>query len=71
MVGFVLEAYNRCPKDCVVIAAGACAISQGIYYKSYNDLKNAADILPVDIFITGCPPSPEDLLKGLKKCAKI
>ena len=51
------------PKD--VIAVGGCAISGGPFKKSYHVLNGVDKILPVDVYIPGCPPRPEALLYGM------
>ncbi|OPY52562.1 MAG: F(420)H(2) dehydrogenase subunit B [Methanosaeta sp. PtaU1.Bin060] len=48
-----------------VIAIGECAISGGPFYDSYNIIQNTADYFPIDVFIPGCPPRPEQFLEGL------
>lgn len=48
-----------------VIASGACAIGSGIFADSYACVGKVADVIPVDLIIDGCPPSPTQLLKGL------
>ena len=48
-----------------VVAVGDCAINGGCFSGSYATLNGVADVLPVDLHIKGCPPSPRELLQGL------
>jgi Ni,Fe-hydrogenase III small subunit/NAD-dependent dihydropyrimidine dehydrogenase PreA subunit len=59
------ETYNSVPAPKIVIAVGACAISGGPYFDSELVHGGAAAVVPVDLFIPGCPPHPLTVLDGM------
>ena len=60
-----VRTYEAMPEPRLVIAVGACAISGGIFAGSYAGRDGIGEVLPVDVFIPGCPPRPEALIQGL------
>jgi Ni,Fe-hydrogenase III small subunit len=61
----LLRTYNATPDPKWVVAVGDCAIDGGIFNGSYAIVGGVDNVIPVDLHIRGCPPRPEQLLKGL------
>jgi Ni,Fe-hydrogenase III small subunit/formate hydrogenlyase subunit 6/NADH:ubiquinone oxidoreductase subunit I len=59
------KTYSATPAPKVVIAVGACGISGGIFGSNYATLGGVDAVVPVDVFIPGCPPRPQALLHGI------
>jgi Ni,Fe-hydrogenase III small subunit/formate hydrogenlyase subunit 6/NADH:ubiquinone oxidoreductase subunit I len=59
------ETYEATPEPRLVVAVGACAISGGIFGRSYASCGGVDAVVPVDVYIPGCPPRPEALLHGI------
>jgi Ni,Fe-hydrogenase III small subunit len=57
--------YDATPDPKLVVAAGDCACSGGIFGESYASLGRIANVIPVDVAIPGCPPTPTALLRGI------
>ncbi|MGI8725222.1 MAG: NADH-quinone oxidoreductase subunit B family protein [Methyloceanibacter sp.] len=57
--------YAATPDPKWVLAVGDCAVDGGLFAESYAVAGGVGNVVPVDLHIRGCPPSPEDLLKGL------
>jgi Ni,Fe-hydrogenase III small subunit len=65
-MGEALErTYRATPDPKWVVAVGDCAVDGGIFAGSYAVAGGVSNVVPVDLHIRGCPPSPNELLKGL------
>jgi Ni,Fe-hydrogenase III small subunit len=58
---------EQAPKPCLVVAVGECSLSRGMFIHSYNCPLPLDKIIPVDVYIPGCPPKPEAIIAGVVK----
>ena len=63
----IKKLYDDMPKPGFVLAFGACGSSRGLFKDSYNTGQPLDEIIPVDMYIPGCPPRPEAIIAGLVK----
>jgi len=61
----VLRIYEATPDPKLVIGVGSCAMGGGIWHNSYATLGGLGNLLPVAIYVPGCPPRPEAILYGV------
>jgi len=66
----IKKLYEMMPKPGFVVAWGTCGASRGMFKDSYNTAEPLDEILPVDLYIPGCPPKPEAAIDGLLKLVK-
>ena len=67
----VREIYDKMPEPKAVMALGVCACTGGIFADNYAVLSDIRSVLPVDVFVTGCPPAQTDFLRGIADLKKI
>lgn len=70
MVPEIKRLYEQMAEPRYVIAFGECATCGGPWFESYNIMKGIDQVLPVDVYVAGCPPRPENLFEALIKLQK-
>ena len=67
MIPAIVRLYNQMPEPKYVLAMGACASGGGPFKEGYNVVSGVDKYVPVDVYVPGCPPTPQALLHGLMK----
>ena len=67
MIPQIVRLYNQMPEPKYVLAMGACASGGGPFKEGYNVVSGVDKHVPVDVYIPGCPPTPQALIHGLIK----
>ncbi len=65
MANALVRTYDATPDPKLVVAVGECGCNGGIFGESYASLGRVANVLPVDVEVPGCPPTPTALLQGI------
>jgi membrane-bound hydrogenase subunit mbhJ len=63
----VRRVWEQTPDPKVVIGVGECAMSGGVFYESYNLVGPLNEVIPVDVWVPGCPARPEAIIQGVTK----
>ncbi len=71
MAGPLVRLWEQMPEPKWCVALGDCTCSGGRYKRSYSTIQGIDRILPVDVYIPGCPPRPEGLIYGMMKLQQI
>jgi len=61
----LLRVYSQIPDPKVVMCIGTCGISGGVFFDSYNLEGPVDEVIPVDVYVPGCPPRPEAIIHGV------
>jgi Ni,Fe-hydrogenase III small subunit len=62
----LLNTLGSVPEPRVVIAVGDCACNGGVFTQGYGVVGSVADVIPVDVRVPGCPPSPQQIITALR-----
>jgi len=71
MIPQIVRLYNQMPEPKYVLAMGACASGGGPFKEGYNVVSGVDEFVPVDVYVAGCPPTPQALLNGFITLQKL
>lgn len=71
MIPQIVRLYNQMPEPKYVIAMGSCASGGGPFKEGYNVVSGVDEFVPVDVYVAGCPPTPQALLNGFITLQKM
>ncbi len=63
--------YSQAPKPVFVVGVGTCPASGCCFNDSYNITANREEVIPIDLYIPGCPPKPEAMIEGVAKLVEV
>ena len=61
----LVNLFDQMPQPRMVVAIGSCALSGGIFREAYNVVGGVDKVIPVDVYVQGCPPKPEAIIDGV------
>jgi NADH-quinone oxidoreductase B subunit len=61
----LLRTYEQMPEPKFVVSVGSCSVSGGVFHDCYNVGGATDEVIPVDVYIPGCPPRPEAIIDGI------
>ena len=63
--------WEQMPEPKYVIAMGACGAAGGVFHGLYNMMESVDSVIPVDVYVAGCPPRPDEIINGVVACLKL
>ena len=63
--------WEQMPEPKYVIAMGACGAGGGVFHGLYHVMERISNVIPVDIYIGGCPPRPDEIISGVVACLNL